>query len=99
MSRTRWLVTLLSFVATIGVSVYVVATSWPEASGRVSLPLYVHALALGAALLELLARIVKLELSARALGIPLSFRGTARTLMGGDFAGSITPAPVSPTRR
>jgi len=90
-SRPRWLLTLLSFAAAIGASVYVVAATWP-AGGTIALPWPAHALALGAALAELGARALKLTLSARALAIPLPFQVSLRTCLGGDFAAAVTPS-------
>jgi uncharacterized membrane protein YbhN (UPF0104 family) len=60
--------------------------------GVAPLPLAAHGAALLAALLELGARGVKLELSARALGVRLSLGTALRTILGGDFAAAITPA-------
>lgn len=94
--KTRWLITALSFVATLGVSGYIVASSWREdgAAGglHVALPLTAHLLALSATLLEIGARALKLVLSGAALGIPLPFWTALRTVLGGDFASAVTPA-------
>ena len=92
MSRTRWLVTLLSFAAAVGASAYVVAASWPDAGGRWNQPLAAHLLALGASVAEVLLRGWKLQLSAQALTVPLSFGAAVRTSLGGDFGAAITPA-------
>ena len=87
----RWTLTALSFTAAIGVSVYVVVSTWPE-GGVARLPLVAHGAALLAALLELLARGVKLELSARSLGVRIPLRTSLRTILAGDFAAAVTPA-------
>lgn len=92
MTWRRWLATIVSFVVAIGASVWIVVASWPATGAQLNLPWSAHALALGAALVEIGARVTKLVLSARALGIPLRFRASTRTILGGDFAASITPA-------
>ena len=92
MSLTRWLVTLLSFAAAIGASIYIVASSWPAEGASVGLSYAAHALASLAVLLEILARAGKIKLSALALRIPLGFGTAARTCLGGDFGAAITPA-------
>ncbi|HEX5437769.1 MAG TPA: lysylphosphatidylglycerol synthase transmembrane domain-containing protein [Gemmatimonadaceae bacterium] len=92
MSSKRWLVVLLSFAAAMGVSLYVVFTSWPHQHAPAALPLLAHAVLLGVALLELSARAWKLKLSAHALRVPLGFNSAVRASVGGDFAAAITPA-------
>ena len=87
----RWSITAVSFAAAIGASVYVVASTWPT-GGVARLPIAVHGVALLAALLELLARGIKLQLSGRALGVHISLGTSLRTILGGDFAAAITPA-------
>ena len=71
MSPSRWLLVLLSFVATVGASAFVVWSTWPAEGGTVGLPLLAHVLGGGAFLLELLSRAWKIQLSARALRVPL----------------------------
>ncbi len=92
MSWRRWLVTIISFAASIGVSVFIVARTWPEGRLGVTLPLLAHALALSAALIEIAGRVLKINTSALALGIPLTIGTSARTCLAGDFGASITPA-------
>jgi uncharacterized membrane protein YbhN (UPF0104 family) len=92
MSLTRWLVTLLSFAAAVGASVYIVASSWPAEGASVGLSYGAHALAALAVLFEILARAGKIKLSALALRIPLGFGAATRTCLGGDFGAAITPA-------
>lgn len=92
MSLFRWLLVLLSFVAAVGASAYVVWSTWPAEGGTVALPLLAHALGGGAFLLELLARAWKIQLSARALRVPLGFGAALRTCLGGDFGAAVTPA-------
>lgn len=93
MSPLRWLLTLASFAAAIGASVYVVWSTWPEAGGgTVSLSWLAHAAAAGALALEVLSRAAKIQLSASALRVPLRFGAAVRTCLGGDFGAAITPA-------
>jgi uncharacterized membrane protein YbhN (UPF0104 family) len=92
MSLTRWLVTLVSFGAAVGASIYIVASSWPAEGASVGLSYEAHALASLAVLLEIVARAGKIKLSALALRIPLAFGTAARTCLGGDFGAAITPA-------
>jgi uncharacterized membrane protein YbhN (UPF0104 family) len=91
-SPKRWLAVLLSFGATIGISLYLVVSSWPAEGAAVALPASAHLLAFGAVLLEAGTRGVKLLLSARALRIPLRLGTALRTCLGGDFGAAITPA-------
>jgi hypothetical protein len=60
--------------------------------GTVALPLLSHVLGGGAFLLELLSRAWKIQLSARALRVPLGFGAALRTCLGGDFGAAVTPA-------
>ena len=93
MSRSRWIVTLLSFVAALAASGYVVWSSWPGGHGAsVTLPLAAQLLGGGAFVAELATRAWKIQFSARALHLPLSFGAALRTSLGGDFAAAITPA-------
>ena len=72
---------------------YVVASSWPETGGApLGLPWWTHLLLLGAVAVEILCRVFKMVLSARAIGIHTPVGVAARTVMGGDFAASITPS-------
>jgi hypothetical protein len=91
-SSSRWFFVVLSFVASIGASVAVVWFTWPATGGTVTLPLLSHLLGGGAFLLELLSRAWKIQLSARALRVPLSFGAALRTCLGGDFGAAVTPA-------
>ena len=92
LSPLRWLVTALSFAAAVGASVYVVWSSWPADGATIALPPLAHLLGGGAFLLELLSRAWKIQLSARALHLPLGFGAALRTCLGGDFGAAITPA-------
>lgn len=92
MSPARWLLVLLSFAAAVGASGYVVWSTWPAEGGTVTLPLLAHLLGGGAFALELLSRAWKIQLSARALRIPLGFGTALRTSLGGDFGAAVTPA-------
>ena len=92
MSWRRWLITVISFAAAIGVSGYLVYRSWREAGTPAALPTTGHLLALAAMTVEILARVGKLQLGASALGIPLPFMTSLRTNLGGDFGAGITPS-------
>lgn len=92
MTAFRWIVTLLSFAAAIGVSVFLIASSWPEGGAPLGLPWWGHLSALGAVALEIWLRAMKIQFSARAVGIPLSLGVSTRTILGGDFAASISPS-------
>jgi uncharacterized protein (TIRG00374 family) len=91
MTPTRWLITALSFAATIGVSIYMIA-GWSQQGASLNLPVRAHVLALLAVAVEVLARSLKIRWSARAAGINLPLSTAARTCLGGDFAAAITPA-------
>ena len=88
----RWLAVIVSFGLAIGVSVYIIVTSWPQGGATVTLPVLAHLAALAAVLLEIGTRAVKIQLSARALHIPLRLGSAVRTCLGGDFGAAITPA-------
>ena len=75
MTPTRWLLTAFSFIATIGVSLYMIL-GWSHQGTSLVLPPSAHFLALGAVAVEVLARAFKIRWSARAVGIRLSL-GTA----------------------
>lgn len=92
MTLKRWLIVLVSFGAAIGVSLYIVISSWPRQGATVALPLVAHLLAFSAVLLEIGTRATKIRLSAAALRIPLRFGTSLRTCLGGDFGAAITPA-------
>lgn len=92
MTPFRWTLAILSFAAAIAASVYVVYSSWPEGRNPAILPLWAHVACTAVALGEVLARAVKLQLSAAALKIPLSLNAALRTCVGGDFGAAITPA-------
>jgi glycosyltransferase 2 family protein len=89
-TRLRWLLTALSFIAAMGVSLWVIRSSVEGAP--LGLPLAAHLLALVAVAVETLCRAGKLSLSARAIGERLSLGTALRTSLGGDFAAAITPA-------
>ncbi|MGQ0642731.1 MAG: lysylphosphatidylglycerol synthase transmembrane domain-containing protein [Gemmatimonadaceae bacterium] len=92
MTPTRWLLTALSFLAAIGVSLWVIRSSIPPGGSAFGLPLSAHLLALVAVAVETLCRAGKLSLSARAINARLSLGTALRTSLGGDFAAAITPA-------
>jgi uncharacterized protein (TIRG00374 family) len=91
MTPKRWLLTALSFAATIGVSIYMIL-GWSQQGTSLALPLRAHLLAILAVAVEVLARSLKIRWSARAAGIRLKLSTAARTCLGGDFAAAITPA-------
>jgi hypothetical protein len=91
MTPIRWLLTALSFAATIAVSFYMVS-GWSQDGASLALPLSAHLLALLAVAVEVLARALKIRWSARAAGIRLKLGTAIRTCLGGDFAAAITPA-------
>jgi len=91
MTPTRWLLTLVSFAATIGVSIYMVL-GWTQQGSALTLPPRAHLLAAAAVAIEVLARSLKIRWSARAAGIRISLGTAARTCLGGDFGAAITPA-------
>jgi uncharacterized protein (TIRG00374 family) len=88
----RWLLAILSFLAAIGVSLYIVLTSWPYQHHAVSVSVTAHFILLGVALLELGARAGKVWLSAASLRIPMTFGTALRASAGGDFGAAITPS-------
>ena len=92
MTPARWLLAIVSFAAAIGVSLYIVVTSWPPADHPVSVSVAAHGVLLGIALLELGARGAKVRLSAASLRIPMTFGVALRASAGGDFGAAITPA-------
>jgi glycosyltransferase 2 family protein len=91
MTPTRWLLTLLSFAATIGVSLYMVS-GWMQQGASLTLPPIAHLLAIVAVAIEVLARALKIRWSAMAAGIRITLGTATRTCLGGDFGATITPA-------
>jgi uncharacterized protein (TIRG00374 family) len=91
MTPTRWLLTILSFAATIGVSLYMVS-GWTQQGASLTLPPIAHLLAIVAVAIEVLARALKIRWSAKAAGIRITLGTAARTCLGGDFGATITPA-------
>ena len=91
MTPTRWLLTALSFAATIGVSIYMIA-GWSQQGTSLALPPVAHLLAVLAVAVEVLARALKIRWSAQAAGIHLPLSTAVRTCLGGDFGAAITPA-------
>jgi uncharacterized protein (TIRG00374 family) len=89
----RWLLTALSFAAVLGVSVYAVRSGAPHGVD-LAIPLRAHMLAFAAFATEVLARSLKLTLSAKAVRSRLPLTTSLRTSLGGDFGASITPARV-----
>ncbi len=91
MPAARWVLTALSFVAMFGASWWVVSSSWP-AQGMPWLGWPVHAAALSTVTVEILTRAFKIQASALACDIPVSFGTALRVCLAGDFAAAITPA-------
>ena len=91
MSWQRWLVTALSFALMFGTSAWVVSSHWPR-TGMPWLAWPVHAAALATVTAELCTRAFKIQASARACGIPLTFGTALRVCLAGDLAAAITPA-------
>ena len=91
MSVKRWIFAIASFAAAIGVSLYIVISSWPKEHAAVSMDFGPHLMLLAIALCELLARGAKVWLSAIAMRIPMSYRLAVRASAGGDFGAAITP--------
>ena len=91
MSVKRWIFAIASFVAAIGVSLYIIMSTWPQGHAAVSMGVAAHAVLLCIALSELLARGAKVWLSAIAMRIPMSYRLALRASAGGDFGAAITP--------
>ena len=91
MSAKRWIFAIVSFVTAIGVSLYIIVSSWPRQHAAVSMDFGPHLVLLSIALSELLARGAKVWLSAIAMRIPMSYRLALRASAGGDFGAAITP--------
>lgn len=91
-SVARWLLVAASFTATLGISAYILWSGWAKGGAPPKIPLAAHALALAAVVAEILTRTIKIQWSAAALRIPLSFFAALRVCLGGDFGASITPS-------
>ncbi len=92
MSARRWALVVVSFTVALGVSGFILWSGWARAGAPPTIPLATHALALLAVLAEIATRTVKIQWSAAALRIPLSFANSLRVCLGGDFGASITPS-------
>lgn len=92
MSFRRWVLVALSFAATIGITAYILRRGMSHPGAHPILPLWAHAAAFVAVLLEIATRSVKIHWSAAALRIPLRYGTSLRVCLGGDFAAAITPA-------
>ncbi|HXD22865.1 MAG TPA: lysylphosphatidylglycerol synthase transmembrane domain-containing protein [Gemmatimonadaceae bacterium] len=88
----RWLLVAASFTATLGISAYILWSGWAKSGAPPKIPVAAHALALAAVVAEILTRTIKIQWSAAALRIPLSFLAALRVCLGGDFGASITPS-------
>ena len=87
----RTLVTVASFATMIGASIYVVHANWPT-GGLPWFAWQAHAAAIAAMMFEVVTRALKLQVSARAVHLPLKFGTALRVCLGGDFAAAVTPA-------
>lgn len=92
MSVRRWILVVLSFAATIGITAYILRSGLSHPGAHPVLPLWAHIAAFVAVILEIATRSVKIHWSAAALRIPLRYGTSLRVCLGGDFAASITPA-------
>ncbi len=92
MTPLRWFITAVSFLATFGVSAYVISSNWPAEGAPLGLPWWGHLLCLGAWGLDILFRVAKIRYSAKAIGVPVTWGSILRTTLGGDFAAAITPS-------
>lgn len=92
MTPFRWFITAVSFLATFGVSAYVISSNWPAEGAPLGLPWWGHLLCLGAWGLDILFRVAKIRYSAKAIGVPVTWGAILRTTLGGDFAAAITPS-------
>lgn len=92
MTPARWLLAIVSFAAAIGVSLYIVLTTWPHQNQAVSVSLLMHGVLLAVAMVELGMRGAKLKLSAASLRVRMSFVTALRAAAGGDFGAAITPS-------
>lgn len=92
MSPTRWLIAALSFIAAVGVALFVIASHWPAEGAPLGISWWAHLLAISAVAVELSLRVAKISYSARACGIPLTFGTATRASLCGDFVDAITPA-------
>jgi hypothetical protein len=91
-SRSRWIIVVLSFAAMLSVSGWIVWSALSQHGRPPVVPLWAHALALALVLVEIASRATKIRWGASALDIPLSFSTALRTCLGGDFASCLTPA-------
>jgi hypothetical protein len=92
MSRSRWIIAVLSFTAMLTISAWIVWSALSRHGRPPAVPLWAHATAFGLLAVEILSRTIKLKWGARALAIPLTFGASLRTCLGGDFASCLTPA-------
>ena len=86
-----WLITLVSFVAMIAATAYVLRVNWP-AGGMPLLAWQSHAGALVAVAVEVVTRALKIQASAYSVGSPIGFATALRVCLAGDFAAAVTPA-------
>jgi len=87
----RRLFTLLSFLAMVGASLWVVGSHWPD-GGMPWLPWAAHGAAVVITVAEVLTRALKIQASAWAVGCPLRYGTALRVCLAGDFAAAVTPA-------
>ena len=92
MTPFRWILTFVSFAASVGVSIYIVASGWPAGGAPLGLPFWAHLSAMGIVAFDITMRTLKVQLSARAVNVMIPFNTALRMSLGGDFAASITPS-------
>lgn len=100
MTRWRWGLVALSFLAAIAMSADVVWRGWQHDGSTPSLPWRAHVLAFLVFAGEIAARATKVQWGAKAMRIPLRWTTALRVSLGGDFGASITPvrAGAEPAR-
>lgn len=92
MSRRRWVLLAVSFLAAIAISAAVAWRGWKHDGSAPALPWRAHLLAFLVFVFETLARATKVQWGAKALRIPLRWFTALRVSLGGDFGASVTPS-------
>lgn len=88
----RWILTIISFAAVLGASAWVLFSWRHEPGATLVLPWRAHLWAIGAVVIEIAARSIKLTWSGKAVDVKLPFWTAVRTSLAGDFGASLTPA-------
>jgi uncharacterized protein (TIRG00374 family) len=92
LSARRWIILIISFSLTIGITAYTLRAGFAAPGEHPTLPLWAHLAAFAAVILEIATRAFKIQWGAASLRIPLRFSTALRVCLGGDFGASITPA-------